>query len=367
MGCFSVPGSGGANTSGYKLFEMMQNDGHDVHYVNIISEEHADYFKYVFGVNFGNPKRLPNVHNCILTRSLFHPDSNHAGLSELVYNLSPDVLIGIDFIAALLMKSSAKKKELIFLTAGCNQAMDYIGGRKTKDLISFTKFISRQKKRPKRKHQHEFEAVRSADLIINHSDLNQSLYHYFFPEAEGKIHPQVLWKAEWIYQDALEHKMLSKPFSERDIDVIFVANRWNRPEKNYDLVKQIIKRCCSLEIHIVGEVNKKLADANYHGLIADKQELYALLGRSKMIVCPSTIDAAPGILFEASAMGCNIVASKNCGNWQICHDHLLVDPFNLSNFITKISLGQTKKFDDNIDFFLKKCSYENLVEIISVF
>ena len=31
------------------------------------------------------------------------------------------------------------------------------------------------------------------------------------------------------------------------------------------------------------------------------------------------IDAAPGILFEGAVMGCNLVASKNCGNWEVCH------------------------------------------------
>ena len=58
IGCYSIPGCGGANTSGYKLFEMMQNDGHEAHYVNIISEEDSDYFKYVFGAWFGNPKNI---------------------------------------------------------------------------------------------------------------------------------------------------------------------------------------------------------------------------------------------------------------------------------------------------------------------
>jgi hypothetical protein len=49
LGCYEVPGYGGVNTAGYKLVEMMQRDGLDVCYLNLIHEREADYFKCMFG------------------------------------------------------------------------------------------------------------------------------------------------------------------------------------------------------------------------------------------------------------------------------------------------------------------------------
>jgi glycosyltransferase involved in cell wall biosynthesis len=146
-----------------------------------------------------------------------------------------------------------------------------------------------------------------------------------------------------------------------------VASDWNRPEKNYALVKKILSRFSSLNIHVVGEIEESSSHATHHGLITEREKLFQLLGNAKAIICPSIFDAAPGILFEAAVMGCNIIASKNCGNWMICHDELLVDPFRPANFFQKIPLALEKKFDNNLDYFLQANSYRNLLETISVF
>jgi glycosyltransferase involved in cell wall biosynthesis len=162
----------------------------------------------------------------------------------------------------------------------------------------------------------------------------------------------------------LDFARLQEPFHKREIDVIFIASSWNRSEKNYKFVKEIASRLKDLNIHVVGEVEKKDNNATYHNLITNRKEMFGLLGNSKTIVSPSLFDAAPGILFEASAMGCNIVASKNCGNWMLCNEILLVDPFNLSSFLEKIHLSLSKKYDDNINYFFKTNSYNNFIETI---
>ena len=119
LGCYEVPGYGGANTACHNLFQLMQADGLDVTYLNLIDDQDADYFKYVFGENFGNPKCLAGVCNCVLNGPLFHP---HSELTDIINTLSPGLLIGVDYIAALLMKKAAPQLPLIFLTSGCEQA-----------------------------------------------------------------------------------------------------------------------------------------------------------------------------------------------------------------------------------------------------
>jgi glycosyltransferase involved in cell wall biosynthesis len=133
------------------------------------------------------------------------------------------------------------------------------------------------------------------------------------------------------------------------------------------MLRRISSRCRDLNIHIVGEIQDTPASAVHHGLVTRRQDLFALLGRAKTLVCPSILDAAPGILFEACALGCNVVASKNCGNWRVCNENLLVDPFTLNGFVEKIRVSLARGYANNIMYYLAAESRRNLVDIISVF
>jgi hypothetical protein len=109
-----------------------------------------------------------------------------------------------------------------------------------------------------------------------------------------------------------------------------------------------------------------LPSAIHHELIAGREDLFRLMGRAKTVVCPSLCDAAPGILFEGSALGCNIVTSRNTGNWRLCHDELLAEPYTASEFVSKIGRSLSKKFEDHMDYFLQANSYQKLIDVLSV-
>lgn len=363
LGCFEIPGWGGASTSAYKLFELMRDSGLEVHYVNLISEEDRDYYRYTFGGSLGNPRQLTAVHNCFLKGPVYSP---HPELVTLIQDLAPDLLLGVGFIAALLMKRAAPETKLIFLTSGCQQMKDAIIRGKVHDFLSQEKIIERAVARPGISSLEEREAIAGAELIVCHSDMTHLLHRYFFPSYTGKIHSEVIWFGEWIYQDALSYATAQRPFEQREIDLLFVASSWSRPEKNFVMVEEIVSRARNCTIHIVGEVERKLPRATHHGLVARREELFSIMGNAKTVVCPSVFDAAPGILFEASAMGCNLIASRNCGNWQLCHEELLVDPFSAAQFLQKIMRSLSRKYEDNIQLFLGSGSYQNLVETLSV-
>ena len=365
LGCYEIPGYGGASTASYKLFETMQEDGFDVLYLNLIGEQDEDYLRYMFGEDLGNPKGLPNVYNCSVNGPDYTP---HQDLVDLIRDLSPDILVGIGWIAALLMKRAAPEKRSIFLTTGCQRVKDNICTGKVEDFISLNETIQRPTNNSGLLHSiFEKEAAKISNLIVTHSYMIRFLHERFFPSYSEKIYSDVIWFAEWIYKDALNYSGLRKPFYERDIDILFIASSWSRPEKNYKLVKEIVSNSKGLDIHIVGEAEEKLPNAKHHGLVTKREDLFGLLGGAKTVVCPSLFDAAPGILFEASALGCNVIASKNCGNWEICNETLLVDPFKLDNFLDKLKLSLQKKYEDNIEYFIRTDSYKNLIDTISVF
>ena len=365
FGCYEIPGYGGANTASYQLFHLMQQDGYEVHYMNLIDEQDAAFFEFTFGSSYGNPLSLTHAYNCLLTGVLYGP---HPELSARVDELAPDVIVAVDFIAALLMKRAAPKTTVIFLTAGCQQVKDSVTGRIVNDLITQEQILAQATAMPRRSCREEVEAADICDLIVTHSDITLALFQYFFPYLAGKIYPQPIWFGEWIYREALTFHKFAKPFSERDIDVLFLASSWARPEKNYLWVKKLIGALPGDAIHVIGEIEEKqkISPAHYHGLITERDPLFMLMGRAKTVASPSRYDSAPGILFEASAMGCNIVASKNCGNWMICHEDLLVQPFRSNAFANAIRLSLAKKLPDKMSFFLDTQSYRQFGEILEL-
>ncbi len=50
-------------------------------------------------------------------------------------------------------------------------------------------------------------------------------------------------------------------------------------------------------------------------------------------------------------MGANVVASRNCGNWSLCHEQLLVNPPSASRFVSRIQESLHLKFPTDMENF----------------
>jgi glycosyltransferase involved in cell wall biosynthesis len=369
FGCYGVPGNGGGSTATYALVEMMQAQELQASLVNLVDEEDLDYFRYAMGEDYGNPRSLAGIRTCRLAGSL---NDSRPELAELLEDLSPDVMVAVGDIAARLMRRARPRGKLVFLTSGCQQMRSAIYRGDVRDFLEQEARILRERQgtnggpQPRLLHRREREAVEGSDLVIAHCDMTLFLYRYFFPLLAHKLYANVVWFAEWICRDALAYRHLARPFDERDIGVLFLANSWDRRGKNYDFVKHLAASACGWSVHVAGEVRERVRDVTYHGLVLDRAELFGIMGRARAVACPSLYDTAPGILFEASVMGCNVVASRNCGNWRICNPELLVDPFSAEGFARKVAVAQTCKLDDNLSFFLESQSYGDLVETLAV-
>lgn len=372
IGCFEVPGYGGASTVAYRMFEDLR-DEFELAFINIISQEDAAYLRVMYGEALGNPRHLPSVYNLFLDRAPFSPSPAHPHLTQLIDALAPDFVVGIDFIATLLLKSSAPNKRVIFITAGCDQAKQAIVEKRVHSVSELLTKIARQNASrkfhlpPRIAGVREAQAVECADLILLHSDMMRPLYEFYFPAHVVKLFPETLWHAEWVYQDAAQYSYYRKPFAERAIDVLLVASHWSRPEKNWGLARELILRHPELNIHVVGDTAERVGRATYHGLLADRAALFALMGDARMVVSPSCLDTAPGVLFEAAVMGCNVVASKNCGNWGLCHPALLADSLRAQDFGERIRLARAREYQQNPDAFLQPSARQTLIEILEVF
>jgi glycosyltransferase involved in cell wall biosynthesis len=328
-------------------------DGLDVHYVNLILEEELPRFHEMLGSSCENPRALRNVHSCHLRGVLHEP---HPELTALIDEIAPDRMVGVGDISSYLLKRANPERELVFLTAGCMQV--------NRDVPFTEQWAGMNGSAPETPDWKEREAVAMSDLILTHSPLILDLYRRLYPAHAQRIHSSVFWFAEWIAEDAAEYSHLALPFEERDIDALFIASTWTRKVKNFALMADIAEHIPGMSVHVVGESPESLPSVTHHGFVGARADLFRIMGRAKTVVCPSLFDAAPGVLFEASVMGCNVVASKNCGNWELCNEELLVNDYTADAFAESIRRARTAKFADHMDFFLERSSYRSLKEVL---
>lgn len=375
IGCFGVPGWESASTSAYQLFRRMRKDDFEVGLVNIIAEDDAAFFRYTFGEFLGNPLELSGVENCFLEGP---SRDSHPELAPIVEAFAPDVFLAVGWFAALLLKAASKslvestaentdeKTPVAYLATGCEQLTSLLEARKFKDFVGFESYSRGSDTRLGFPVKQEHEAFLAANLVLPDSECCLFLHDQFFRAFRGKISRDVIWSAEWIAEEAEEHSALAKPFGEREIEVVAVSHTWDVPEKNYELLKRLSRRCRGREFHIVGDTGKEIRGAKHHGSLRSRTELFEILGNAKTLVCPSKFDTGPDVLFEASVLGCNVVSSRNCGHWKLCHPELLVDPYTVEEFERCVELALTAKFEDNMAYFKGAGSYENLREIVAV-
>jgi len=363
IGCYEVPGFGGASSVAYGIFEKIQSEGYNVYFFNLINELDLEYFQFLYREDYGNPKRLKNVYNVILSGGIF---KKHDDLITQISVLDPDILIGVGYIAANILNRAYSLGKLIFITTGCTQVKRYLERDSNITSTILESKFDHEELLPAINNKQEQQSVNSAELIVTHSDIINKFYNYFYPSSRGKIYSNISWFNEYICDEAKDYIKYSKVFSDREIDILFIASMWDRVEKNYPLLLEIVSSCKDLNIHVVGEYKRGIKNVNYHGLIVEKDKLFKLLGDTKTVVCTSSFDSAPGVLFEASVMGCNLIASKNCGNWMICNDELLVCNYDYKEFGEKIYRSIDRKFEDNLNYFNEKSSYKELLNTISL-
>ena len=363
LGSFEVPGLGGSSTASFALFKRMLADGWDVHYLSLSDDDPA-LLRYIFGPGAGNPDGLANVHDCWIADPL---DGPSPAVEALVRTLDPDIIVGFGYIAALLLKRAAPARRTIYVTGTCRQAQDYVTTGRAKDAIALTRALAARAEVPRLVNAAERAAVETCDLVITHSSMVLEFTQRFFPAHAGKVYPGVIWFAEWICDGPRAWQTHARAFEKRDIDALFVASSWERREKNYPMIAALAHGLGSAAVHVVGDVPRRLPSVTHHGFLADRGALFELLGRARCVVCPSRIDAAPGVLFEAAAMGCNVVASRNCGNWELCHADLLVDSTDAAGFVECARRAIDRRYGDHLDTFVQRGSYAELLRTLEAF
>jgi glycosyltransferase involved in cell wall biosynthesis len=361
--CFEIPTQGGAATSAYALFAKMKRDGVDAHYVNIVERTDVPYYLWTYGPGFGNPAALPDVHTCIVEWPFAGPQP---ALAATIDRIAPAVIVARGYIATLFAKRAAPERPVVFSTAGSRQAEFLIAEGRVTQAIDLPTLLPPTCRLPAAAPGNEGAAFDAADLILANSDLvGDTIRAFFALERSCKVHAEVVWSAEWVVDAVAESGVRPKPFTERAIDVLVCATSWSRAEKNLPALRRIVARCDGLRVAIVGDCPDAVPGAERLGYVEDRTAMFTLMADTKVVASVSLVDACPTTLFEAAFLGCNVVATKNCGNWRLCHEALLVDPPDDAAFATAIRRAVEREYANDLDWFLRTRSYERLLEIVA--
>jgi len=362
VSAFEIPGFGGASTTAYAFFAKMQRDGLDVHYANLVQPHDLPFYRSRFGEGFGNPKQLPNVHDVPLTGDLFR---RHESVVRFLGDVAPDVIAAKGTIAATVLGAAHTGVPLVHLLAGWPETSEVSEHRPIADGASLPERPLRSAQRPTLCKREEAASIAASNLAVAFSPLVKSLYERALPPSlAARIYAEPLSSAEWTVEAVAEEGASRQGFAERSIDILFVASSWTRWEKNLPLLRKIADALGHLRVHVVGGCPHPVSGAAHHGLVSNRRALLELMGNAKALVVPSLLDANPGVIFEAAYMGANVVASKCCGNWELCNEDLRVERPG-DAFVAACAKAVERRYPDHLDRFLELRSYDKLLAILA--
>lgn len=357
---YGAPGRDGTATASHALFLRMRRDGLDARYLALIDEAHAESYRREPGADFASPRDLDAVGSVVVRRPL---GGAQPALAAQLDAIAPQVVLAVSHVATDVVKRTRPELPVVFATAGVARAGAWIeanGGESARTLLER---LARGE-RVEAEHACERRALERADRVVAHSPLARELLAGLYPDLAGKLHPEVTSQAEWVVDRAAPWRHLARPFAERDVDVLFVASRWSRAAKNEPLLRRIVAALPGRRIHVVGTIGD-VPGATCHGFLAEPGPLFDLYGRARTLVCPSRLDAEPGALFEAAALGANPVASRSVGNVGLCPPGLVVeDPDDLDAWRDAIERGLAKPLPSGLEGHLGGGGYRRLLAVL---
>lgn len=361
ISAFEIPGFGGASTVAYALFAKMQRDGHDVCYANLVQPDDVPFYRRLFGERYANPASLADVHEARLPGFLF---GRQDVVPQLVASLAPDVVLTVGTIATVVIGATSPKAPLVQFVGGWPQTSEVSVHRPLLDGASLPDRPLCSARRPTIYRREEAGSFAMSDLAIACTPLVKALYERVLPPSlSSRFYEEPLTTAEWIADSVAVENAPTLEFSDRPIDLLFVASSWTRWEKNFATVRRIAHALPHLCTHVVGECPRAVPGATHYGLVHDRRRLFELMGRAKALVVPSLLDANPGVLFEAALMGANVVASKGCGNWMLCNEQLLVERPD-DSLIEACRRAAERPYPDHRARFLESGAYGKLLEVL---
>lgn len=361
FGCYGPPDWGDANAWAYSLFEHLQGGVFDITFVELLTEADAFYFHFLHGRGFDNPRGLPALARCPIAEPI---EGEQTALHDLMRSLAPDLVVAWGVDAVRLLRPVVGGASIVLILTDCPPVEGLIEDRRARDWTGARAAVDCGVVYPVSNTDPDLEALRAADLIICVSALAAEALAGLFHSISGRVHATPITPADLVFAEAERFASARLPFAERDVDVLFAASDWGRRAASSRLVERLCAALGDRTVHLVGEMGAPIRGAQAHGA-CKREDLFALLGRTKVVVSPARAEAGPSVLLEAAAMGCNVVASGNCGYAALCNEALLATRCGYGEMIERIGRALSRPYSDNRASFLG--GVVELVETLAVF
>lgn len=349
------PGYGGAATNAYALIKSLRKYG---------------YTTYgIFFENSNNNVDPDNIGNVIRLSYRDFDNKNVEKIDELkkfvrdVFVNDPTLILAKNYRAPYYSKLLYPDAKNIYLVSGIAHMTTFF----TK--ISAQKFLSSKHTVPV--YSPEIDSMEACDLAVLNSPLAQKIFIKIYPKYSDKIYPYPVDTTKEIAS-----QIISKNINcDKEYDFIIVASVLTRACKNLFFLVKILKNRIFSEYSkiIVGDNNEmfqNIPNATLTGRLSHEETLY-YIGKSRVLLFPSLIDANPNTVREACYLQCLPLISNNIGYYEnfpqisICSTYNYLEwtskMLNLANNYHNIINNYSINFDpsESINAFIEKIS-ENI-------
>ena len=361
------PGNGGAATNTYKLNKYFLQQKIKVYCIFILCQR-EDISK----INI-DPDNLGNVTYIRCSVKNGEPlDYNHTYKKYIKYTSdfinqfknkiikylggNPDIILSKNYLAPITSHFLFPEAKIYYLVSGLfymsilnNYRDEFISAQMVlNNPTHYVKLIDSFKKHPIFINiLQEIQTLKMVDRVIYNSPLTRDLSKLYFGD---------LIKNEMIINTSLLKPIDSTcdDFNSRFYDIIFVSSSFKRKIKNPPFVNKLFldKRLTQYKKIVIGDNN--IFDPLIENITILNQQLNSkvleYMRNSKVLILPSLFDSSPNTIYEALECRCNIVTSKNIGNYQIFNpDSICEDVFDIEEWIKKIERNLDQKIINNIN------------------
>lgn len=353
-----APFIGGAGTNSYNLIKLLRSVlKHNV--VGLFIYRDVKYDK--------DPHKIGNIFK-------YDPDKDNLDNIKKEINLvfknnNPDIILSKNYISVLIAKKMYPDIELIFLPSGSSfygQYCNKYGQTPVTEIITklqnnefkFSDVVNKTGKYPcfpkgcEQGCDCEFRAIIVADKIIPNSELTEIYYKNLYKNLKSnatsfitnKIEPAI--EISSIYDTAYVYKSIKQiDFEKRQYDVVFACFNWKRKLKGLELIDKIIDSLKKYKILIIGGSSNGTKHKNITIVDCCSNDiLLTYFANTRCFVSTSYYDSYPNAITEAKLCGCNIVTSKNVGQYKVLEPNLVVnDFFNVVEWVNKIEYAIKEK------------------------
>lgn len=354
-------GYGGGATNTYYLYQFMKKQKYNVVCIFVSN-------------NIVDDKDEVGDDNCFCITSIRDPIFlkfktrviSHYGESNII-------CLCKNYATPIMFRQAFAQSKIVYLVAGSMKYTHLFNqtGKTFTELVNGRNILMQCKTKSVAMGE-ETTVVKICDYILCNSNLTRFILETEYNNVKPKLY------LTDINTSLIDKKIVQTGgvlYKDRHYDIIFCVTSHNRKYKGSEIMNTLFSNT-KLDQYsklVIGDdyenvFNPKIKNITFKGKLGHSS-LIENIKNSRIVIVPSFFDSSPNILYEAIECGCNVLLTRNIGNYHIFKKETVVDDFSDVQIIeNKINLLLKSQLDYNLplsnDKFIQFLSYiENPVTV----